>query len=384
MRSGRSSGTVYPDPGRQILFMAVFIILMLGAYLGGNYYICLRGLQAMQHFPLPARWVFGVLVWGSALSVFLTFVLRNSKLSATPWAHFFFEYSSGWLVFTLYMVLFLFCFDLFRLFNHPFQYGFAGALVLTACLLSYGFYRFQHPSVQVIRLAVNKPAAVDTFRIVAVSDVHLGMGTSDAMLQKYIRMINAQQPDVILVGGDLIDNSIVPVRERQMEKALAQLQAKYGIYMAPGNHEYISGISQCEQYLRQTRICLLRDSAATLPNGIRLVGRDDRSNPLRQTLPQLLEQVDTAFPVIVLDHQPAELTPAADAGVDLLFCGHTHDGQVWPMNLVTSRLFERSYGFEKRGGAAIYVSSGLALWGPPFRIGSRSEMVVFDLTFQRP
>ncbi|MDR2763564.1 MAG: metallophosphoesterase [Tannerella sp.] len=365
--------------------MVIFIILMLAAYLGGNGYICLRGLQALRHFPPVVKWVFGGVVWISALSILLTFVFRHSRLSASSWAHFFFEYSTGWLVFTLYMVLFLLCCDLFRLFFH-FQYGFISALTLTACLLVYGFLHYQRPSVQEINLTVNKPvtSAGDTFRIVAVSDLHLGMGTACGQLEKYIHMINGQRPDLILIGGDLIDNSIIPVQERQMEQTLSQLRAELGIYMVPGNHENISGIADCVSYLRRTPICLLRDSVVRLPNGIQIVGRDDRSNPLRKPLSQLVGDMDAAFPVIVLDHQPVELAQAVDAGADLLFCGHTHNGQVWPMNWLTSRLFEIAYGYEKRGNTNIYVSSGLALWGPPFRIGSRSEMVVFNLSFQRP
>jgi predicted MPP superfamily phosphohydrolase len=210
------------------------------------------------------------------------------------------------------------------------------------------------------------------------------MGTARGQLEKYIRRINGQQPDLILIGGDLIDNSIVPVRERQMEQVLSQLHAKLGIYMVPGNHEYISGLADCASFLRRTPIHLLQDSVVTLPNGIRIVGRDDRSNRRRKPLSQLAGDSDAALPLIVLDHQPVELAQAVEAGVDLLFCGHTHNGQVWPMNWLTSRLFEIAYGYEKRGNTNIYVSSGLALWGPPFRIGSRSEMVVFNLSFRRP
>ncbi|MDR1102242.1 MAG: metallophosphoesterase [Tannerella sp.] len=366
--------------------MIGFIILMLAAYLGGNGYICLRGWQALQHFPPAVRWVFGGFVWISALSIILTFALRNSRMSASSWAHLLFEYATGWLVFTLYMALFLLCCDLIRLFFHSFQYGFLCALTLTVCLLTYGFLHYQRPSTRVINLTVNKPVTgpSDTLRIVAVSDLHLGMGTTRARLEKYIRMINGQQPDLILIGGDLIDSSIVPVREGQMEQLLSQLHAEQGIYMVPGNHEYRSGIEDCASFLRRTPICLLRDSVVTLPGGIRIVGRDDLSNRHRKPFTQFDGDMDAVFPVIVLDHQPVELAPAVDAGVDLLFCGHTHNGQVWPMNWLTGRLFEVAYGYEKRGNTNIYVSSGLALWGPPFRIGSRSEMVVFNLTFQRP
>jgi predicted MPP superfamily phosphohydrolase len=358
--------------------------LILGAYLGGNFYIYVRGMQAIRHFPLVVKVAFGLFLWASALSLIPVVMMRNARCAASAWAHLLFEYSTGWLVFTLYMALFLLCFDVFRLFNHSFRYGFVCALTLTVGVLSYGFYHYQHPSVRTLDLTVNKPVAGagDTFRVVAVSDIHLGMGTTRGQLQKYIRMINAQHPDLILIGGDLIDNSLVPARE--MLPLLSQLKAQSGIYMAPGNHEYISGIAECVASLRETPVCLLRDSVVTLPNGIQIVGRDDRSNPSRLPFTQLANRLNPAWPVLVADHQPVDLMPVVDANADLLFCGHTHDGQVWPLNLLTGALFDISYGYEQRDNTHIYVSSGLALWGPPFRIGTRSEMIVFNLSFRRP
>jgi predicted MPP superfamily phosphohydrolase len=362
--------------------MVVVFILIVCAYLGSNFYVFIRGLEALQSFPLAVKWIFGGCFWISVFSVAVIMLLRNSRITATTWAHLVFEYSTGWLVFVLYMTLFLACFEVFRLFNHPCPYNFILSLGLTACLLSYGFYHYRHPLTKVINLTIDKPVngAGGSFKIVAVSDLHLGMGTSQHMLQKYIRMIMEQQPDLILIGGDLIDNSVTAVQNRHMETDLAQLSAPSGIYMAPGNHEYISGLSECIQFIGHTPVILLQDSVVTLPNGVQLIGRDDRSNHDRKPLSQLIALTDPQKPVLVLDHQPYELSQAGDAGADLLFCGHTHRGQVWPMNLLTDRLFELSYGYAKRGKTHIYVSSGLALWGPPFRIGSHSEMVVFNLS----
>jgi predicted MPP superfamily phosphohydrolase len=368
--------------------MKVFFILLLsGLYLGGNYYIFVRGMQAIRYSPPIVKAAFGIFILLSALALILMFVIRDSRSSATLWAHLCFVYASGWLVFALYMVLFLFCFDLFRLFVPSFHSGFVCALALTVGLLSYGLYRYRHPSTRIVDITIHKPLTgndSNSFKIVAVSDIHLGMGTAPGQLEKYVRMINGQKPDLILVAGDLIDNSIVAVRERRMQQTLSQLQSKSGICMVPGNHEYISGIAECAAFISETPVCFLQDTVVTLPNGIQIIGRDDRSNPARKPFSQLAAQVNFARPVIVFDHQPSELTPAVDAGADLLFCGHTHNGQVWPMNWLTSLLFDISYGFEKRRNTNICVSSGLALWGPPFRIGSCSEMVVFNLSFQRP
>jgi predicted MPP superfamily phosphohydrolase len=355
---------------------------MLLSYLGGNVYIFVRGLQAMRHFPHIFKWLSSGLFWISFCSLIIAFALRNSKVAATTGWHVFYEYSCSWLVFTLYMGLLLLFFDGFRLFNHSFRYGFVISLALTICLLCYGHYRYQHPVNKVINIDINKSLAnrTQSLKVVAVSDIHLGIGTNKKRLQKYVRLINAQNPDIILIAGDLIDNSLVPVRYQRMEDELQQLRAPLGIYMSPGNHEYISGIAESQEYVTtMTTIHFLRDTVVTLPNGIRIVGRDDQSNPSRKELRTLLEGVARDQPVIVLDHQPYQLKQAEDEDVDILFCGHTHHGQVWPMSWITEQMFDIGYGFEKRGNTSIYVSSGLSLWGPPFRIGTNSETVVFNI-----
>ena len=135
--------------------------------------------------------------------------------------------------------------------------------------------------------------------------------------------------------------------------------------------------------IRSKTIQLLRDSVVTLPNGIQLIGRDDRSNTARRSLQELMTGIDKSKPIILLDHQPYKLTESEAAGVDLQFSGHTHRGQVWPMNWVTDYIYEQSHGYRQWGNSHIYVSSGLSLWGPPFRIGTESDMAVFHLSTKK-
>ena len=165
-----------------------------------------------------------------------------------------------------------------------------------------------------------------------------------------------------------------------MQEELSQLQAPLGIYMVPGNHEFISGIEKCIPFLEQTPIRLLRDTVITLPNGLQLIGRDDRSNRKRLPLETLMKQTDPTKPTFLLDHQPYHLSETEKAGIDIQFSGHTHHGQIWPITLLTDYLFEQSYGYRQWGKSHIYVSSGLSLWGPPFRIGTNSEFVLFNIT----
>lgn len=222
--------------------MPTFFVVLISIYLAGNIYIFRRGAQALVAQPFGVKVLLAVLFWCGALAFIGSFLARNTKLPVVL-AHTAHEIGTGWLVFTLYMVLCLIIFDLFRLFNFPCKYGFYISLFLTLSLLSYGYYNYQHPKTEVFNIVINKQTVHNEqpLKVVSVSDVHLGYGTDKEELKQYVEMINAQKPDLILIGGDLIDNSVVPLYEEKMMEELAELKAPLGIYMVPGNHEYISG-----------------------------------------------------------------------------------------------------------------------------------------------
>ena len=364
--------------------MWLFFIVLPIAYLAGNFYIFRKGKQALKTWPTGLKAIIAFLFWGSAFAFFGSFGLRNTELP-TLLAQVITQLGTGWLVFALYMTLSLFTFDLLRVIHHPFKHSFGLSFALTISLLAYGNYRYQHPSIKVINRVINKSLKTyePSLKVVAVSDIHLGYSTNKAMLKEYVEKINAQHPDVILIGGDLIDSTVKPLWEQRMQEELAQLKAPLGIYMVPGNHEYISDINASAEFIKQTPIVLLRDSIALLPNGIQIIGRDDRMNKKRKSLAALTVQLAKDKPSILLDHQPYDLGETVDAGIDLQFSGHTHRGQIWPISWIVDRLFEVSHGFKKEKNSMIYVSSGLSLWGPPFRIGTDSELVVFNITFNK-
>ena len=364
--------------------MPTFFIILITAYLGGNTYVFYRGAQALSELPIGIKAPLAILFWLGTLSFFGSMLSRNVKMPSFI-SHSMYEIGTGWLIFTLYMVLFLLLFDILRLLHAPFNYGFSFSLLFTLVLLGYGYYKYRHPKTNVISLNLNKQytGAQQSLKIVAISDIHLGNGTGKTALKRYVKMINGQKPDLILIGGDLIDNSVVPLYAENMQEELSELKAPLGIYMIAGNHEYISGIDKSIRFIRSTPIQLLRDSVVTLPNGIQLIGRDDRSKHSRRSLQELMVNVDKDKPIILLDHQPYGLAESEAAGIDLQFSGHTHRGQVWPMSLVTDYIFEQSHGYRRWGNSHIYVSSGLSLWGPPFRIGTESEMVVFQLSMTK-
>jgi predicted MPP superfamily phosphohydrolase len=151
-----------------------------------------------------------------------------------------------------------------------------------------------------------------------------------------------------------------------------------------GNHEYIGGVEQAVAYLREHGVTVLRDSCVTLPSGVIIAGREDRSSSSfagkkRKDLSEILDGADTSKPVILMDHQPFHLEEAEHAGVDFQLSGHTHHGQLWPLNYITNAIYEISWGYLRKGATQYYVSCGAGTWGPPVRLGNRPEILHFRI-----
>ncbi|MDW7682284.1 MAG: metallophosphoesterase, partial [bacterium] len=167
---------------------------------------------------------------------------------------------------------------------------------------------------------------------------------------------------------------------------LSTIQSKYGVFAVTGNHEYIGGVDAATDYLQNYGVSVLRDSVVKIVDSIYLIGREDRSirrfsGKARTSLDSLMQGVDRNYPCFLLDHQPFELSEAARNGIDLQICGHTHHGQLWPLNLITRMLYEKSWGYLKRGDTHYYISSGAGTWGPPVRIGNHPEIVEIVVHF---
>ncbi len=351
---------------------------MMLAYLGGNIYIFIRALQTLSGHSVAIKILFSVLFWLVALAMFIAFGARDAAMPAALMKALYLI-GTAWLVFTLYMVLALLLCDIVRLIVPQFRYGFWCALGFTFALLIYGHINYLNPKVINLDITLDKPIAGGPMKIVAISDVHLGEGTGKQQMRKYAEMINAENPDLILIAGDLIDNSVTPLYREQMQEELSMLKAPMGIYSVAGNHEYISGIDRSAQFLTKTPVVLLRDTIVSLPNGVQIIGRDDRSNRHRRKLEDMMIKTNAEYPIIVMDHQPYDLYKSDSLKVDLQLSGHTHRGQVWPASLLTDKMYEQSYGYRKWNHSHIFVSSGLSLWGPPFRIGTNSDMAVINL-----
>lgn len=253
---------------------------------------------------------------------------------------------------------------------------------LSALISIGGFVNAMSPRVTNIPIQSEKIA--ESMRVVAVSDIHLGSINGKGRLKHLVKMVTQQQPDLILLAGDVFDDHINWDGLNDLGQYFLEFSAPMGVYAIMGNHEYIGNADKAENYMVQHGIKVLRDFSIELEKNLTIIGRDDRmaeqvrKSP-RKEMSQLIETVDTSNFMILLDHQPYHLNEAVDNGVDLQISGHTHHGQLFPLNLITRSIFELSKGYKQIGYSHFYVSTGFGTWGPPMRVGNRPELVVFDI-----
>jgi predicted MPP superfamily phosphohydrolase len=330
----------------------------------------------------PLLVILGVITLGSAFVA-----LRWGDKLPTGVTAFLYLLGTSWFFILLYLLMAFLAVDILRLFGVPLARwlfdswsGFGVLAAVMALIFTGGYLNYRNKKRVELRIELPESQRLERpLKIVAISDLHLGYTIGRREFAGWVERINAERPDLILIAGDVLDNRVRPVFEADLPTAFRQIRATHGVYAAPGNHEYIGGIGQALDFLQASGVRVLRDSVAEVAGGLYLVGRDDRSNRRRKTLESLLQGVDAARPILLLDHQPYGLEEAEKNEVTLQFSGHTHHGQVWPISLITNALFEDAYGYRKKGGTHFYVTSGLGIWGGKFRIGTRSEYVVILL-----
>ena len=251
--------------------------------------------------------------------------------------------------------------------------GLLGVAGIVAIILISGRIHYHHKYREELTIRTSKPLE-KSLTIVLASDLHIGYTNRRKELARWIRLINAAKPDLVLFGGDVIDLRLRPVIEGGYAEEFHRLSAPAMTVL--GNHEYYGDVNGAEVFFTDAGINLLRDTTAFI-DGIAIIGRDDHSNHGRKSLSELTGHV-SCF-TILLDHQPYHLEEAEQSGIDFQFSGHTHHGQVWPLSWVTNAMYEKAWGHLTRGNTRYYISSGLGIWGPKFRIGTRSEYLVLHI-----
>lgn len=357
------------------MWMFVFLAIPL---LGLSY----AGWHVWQLLPFNNVWRWTIVVIGILL--FMTIFLNFSRtIDRMPMrlATVVYEVGNSSIFILLYLAMIFIVLDIARLVHLVpkswlISNGHASLAILAVMfvIFLYGNLHYYNKVRQPLDLTTNKIKTSQSIRIVMMSDLHLGYHNSRKELSRWVDMVNDEHPDLILIGGDIIDGSIRPLLEEGMAKEFHRLKAP--IYACLGNHEYYSGEPLAQRFYADAGIRLLRDSVALVGKNLCIIGRDDRTNISRKSINQLMKDADLNRYIILLDHQPYHLERAERAKVDFQFSGHTHHGQVWPISWITDALYECAFGYHKRGNTQYYVSSGIGIWGGKFRIGTRSEYVV--------
>jgi len=371
----------------KLFFTVVFLI-----YTVANGYILYKTWRA-----LPKIKIVRILFAACYFFLYSAFIIAMLGRNLFPLAVQKFFYFPGicWLGVMLYLFIFFLITDLiyglgrlfrfFRKSDNLWKIQVLSGYIIVVGLTGYGYYNFMHPKITEQEIVIHKNAGnYKALKIVGLSDMHLGVHIDKNRLKSIVRLINAQNPDLVIIAGDIVDNNALPLMKEKMWEEFAQIYAPLGIYACLGNHEYLSGIQSSMNFLKKTNIRLLIDSTALIDNSFWLIGRDDfrgMGSHHRKTLSDLVAKTNVRQPLFLLDHQPFNLNDARQNGIDLQFSGHTHRGQIWPVKLIVRNMFEIAYGYARKGDTQYYITSGIGLWGPPFRIGTDSEIVVFNIRF---
>jgi predicted MPP superfamily phosphohydrolase len=381
--------------------MPVFVIVALSVYALINFYIVRRGAQALASEP-GARRVFLIFFIGLALAFPLGRILmafaRGWGTSALV------EAGTFHLAVMLYGFMAVLAVDLVRLVDAfvpflpkslfsagsrtgPVLFAVAaGAVVLTVVLGAWNATRLR-----TVDLDLRIPARAGTLEkltVVAASDLHLGALVGPSRLKKVVARMNALEPDVVLFAGDVVDETVTAEIEAKLGGIMREIRAPSGLFACAGNHEFYSGLERNLACLRACGVTVLQDEAVAVAGAFVLVGRRDPSSlgmqEKRLSIGGILAASGLAadLPVFVLDHQPLRLEEAEQAGAALQISGHTHDGQIFPIDLVNGLIYELNWGYLRKGDTHYYVTSGAGTWGPPVRVGSRAEIVRIRIAFE--
>lgn len=375
---------------KAMMFIIIFII-----YLLANFYVFYHIWIAMPPSTIGRIGLVSFAV-AAILSFFISFFVGDSL---PVWlASGLYKLGTAWLFIMLYFFIVMAVKDLFGLTNRLFHFmpsdaitrytkenwvglGFMVGFITLLMICGYMKYQWKVRVELPVQMYKTIGDSINSkpLRIVAISDLHLGYGIGEKEFQEWVDTINEEEPDIVFIAGDIIDNSLRPLNEGRFAEIFYQIKAPMGVYACLGNHEYISGIEGSLSFIKKAGVNLLKDTVAEIDSSFYVIGRDDRSNHRRKPLKDLVEGLDTSKPIFLLDHQPYNLEEAEAYGIDLQISGHTHQGQVWPISLITKKIYEIDHGFLKKGNSNIYVSSGIGLWGGKFRIGTQSEYVVIDV-----
>ena len=272
-------------------------------------------------------------------------------------------------------------------------YAGLAAVIFTICYLGTGWYQAHHVWETDYRIQTDKN--IGNLRVAVFSDSHTGTTFHGDGFAEHMKTIESQNPDVVLIVGDFVDDDTTKKDMIRCCQALGQMKATYGVYYVFGNHDkgYYSPEyrgydgNDLIQELQKNNVHVMQDDVELVDNRFYIIGRQDKSEEYasgRRTMDELISGLDPDKFSIVLDHQPQDYEAQEAAGVDLVLSGHTHGGQLFPLMTIENHSNlapdEKVYGYEKRGNTNFIVTSGISDWAIKFKTGCRSEYLLIDIS----
>ena len=394
----------------------MIFLFLLPFYLGVSSYMMFRFFYWMKHCNHRFNWLrfkvpFAVVYLFMALSPVIAFLLPKSAVAIVIR-----RISTYWIGIMLYSLLYVVLFDLLRLIaKHTklkntllFSRGSVisiGSVVVACAVVTclYGIFNARNIKVNVYSVTVNKSCGSDKhLKAVLVADLHMGYAIGVDHITNMVEKINQQDADIVIIAGDIFDNSYDGMDDPEGIKAqLKSIKSKYGVYAVYGNHDIDEKIlmgftfdwggkqlhnEKMTNFMKECNIKLINDESVLINDEFYLVGRRDTDKPgtedgTRAEVSELTKDLDKTKPIFVLSHEPDELQKTADAGADIDFSGHTHDGQLFPGNLTIGLFWENPCGMIKKDNMYSIVTSGVGVYGTFMRVGTDAEICSVDIDF---
>lgn len=394
----------------------MIFLFLLPFYLGVSSYMMFRFFYWMKHCNHRFNWLrfkvpFAVVYLFMALSPVIAFLLPKSAVAIVIR-----RISTYWIGIMLYSLLYVVLFDLLRLIaKHTklkntllFSRGSVISIgsVVVACAVAtclYGIFNARNIKVNEYSVTVNKSCGSDKhLKAVLVADLHMGYAIGVDHITNMVEKINQQDADIVIIAGDIFDNSYDGMDDPEGIKAqLRSIKSKYGVYAVYGNHDIDEKIlmgftfdwggkqlhsEKMTNFMKECNIKLINDESVLINYEFYLVGRRDTDKPgtedgTRAEISELTKDLDKTKPIFVLSHEPDELQKTADAGADIDFSGHTHDGQLFPGNLTIGLFWENPCGMIKKDNMYSIVTSGVGVYGTFMRVGTDAEICSVDIDF---
>lgn len=374
---------------------SILMILVLLLVLGGvSYYLAARLYQGLSAFFSGLRFLPVLFVICAVTLILVLGFLRALMPFPKNLKQLLGVLSAYCMGIMLYLLLFTVLSDVLLLLprllklsftTHRLFRGFVtlGVLLLTTATCIYGFLNARQIDRVSYEIRLENRSDISDLNVVMISDLHLGAVGSESRLETIVNEINAEQPDVVCIAGDFFDTDFSAIRDPEAAlETLRGIRSTYGVYACLGNHDGGQTFAQMVDYLEQANIRLLDDDYTVVDDRLVLVGRLDAAaiggygEQKRKPLSDFFSRENSSMPVIVLDHNPAHIGEYGSEA-DLILCGHTHRGQVFPANLVTAMTYTVDYGYYRadENGPHVIVSSGVGAWASPMRVGTDCEIV---------